>query len=208
APAQHIRPPEDPDQPEPLARVYKLGVWYDTESFFDQRLDNTGLSLADPASTGEPQPHAGDHGFYTVIDQMIWKKPNTEAQGVGLFVRVMQAPQGRNLADLYVGGGISWKGMVPSRSGDEAGLAVSHVGIGAAAVHLGENAIFFTGFGTPVSPGETILEATYRARLTPWLKLQPDVQYVVNPGAGIASTESPAPLKNALVFGVRVTVDF
>ena len=199
--------------PEILARygqpgTYKIGAWYASGAFLDPLRDTTGLSLADPASTGEPQLHAGDHGFYAVIDQMIWKKPNTEAQGVGLFVRVMQAPQDRNLADLYVGGGISWKGLVPTRSHDEAGLAVSHVGIGAAAVHLGENAIFFTGFGTPVSPGETILEATYRARLTPWLELQPDLQYVVNPGAGVPSTESPAPLKNALIFGVRVTVDF
>jgi porin len=31
------------DQAEPLARVYKLGIWYNTESFFDQHLDNTGL---------------------------------------------------------------------------------------------------------------------------------------------------------------------
>ena len=42
------------DQAEPLARIYKLGFWYDTESFADQQFDNTGLSLANPASTGIP----------------------------------------------------------------------------------------------------------------------------------------------------------
>ena len=42
------------DQAEPLARTYKLGFWYDTESFADQRFDNTGLSLANPASNGIP----------------------------------------------------------------------------------------------------------------------------------------------------------
>ena len=41
-----------PGRAQPLARIYRLGVWYDTENFADQRFDNTGLSLADPASNG------------------------------------------------------------------------------------------------------------------------------------------------------------
>ena len=35
-----------------LPGTYKLGAWYDTGAFPDQRFDTTGLSLADPASTG------------------------------------------------------------------------------------------------------------------------------------------------------------
>ena len=49
------------DQAEPLARVYKLGFWYDTEQFADQQIDNTGLSLANPASTGIPKTHRGNY---------------------------------------------------------------------------------------------------------------------------------------------------
>ena len=36
----------------PLPRVYKFGVWHDTAKFDDQRFDNAGMSLADPASAG------------------------------------------------------------------------------------------------------------------------------------------------------------
>ncbi|HEY1300453.1 MAG TPA: carbohydrate porin, partial [Stellaceae bacterium] len=186
--------------------TYKLGVWYASGPFADPLHDASGLSLANPASSGRAQLRAGDHGFYAVIDQMVWNKPNTEAQGVGLFLRIMQAPADRNLVDFYVGGGVNWKGPLPGRSHDAAGLAVTHIGLGAEAVKFAGDAAFFTGFGVPARPGETIVEATYRARLTPWLKLQPDVQYVVNPGAGI--TAAPAPLKNDLIFGIRVTVDF
>jgi carbohydrate-selective porin OprB len=40
--------------------TYKVGVWYNNASFADQRFDNTGLSLADPLSTGIPgDPCAG-----------------------------------------------------------------------------------------------------------------------------------------------------
>ncbi len=36
------------NEEDPLARTYKIGVWYDSESFADQRFDNPGLPLADP----------------------------------------------------------------------------------------------------------------------------------------------------------------
>jgi porin len=188
--------------------TYKFGMWIATGLFADPVDDSAGLPLASPAGTGVPLLHATDHAVYAVIDQMLWHKPNTEAQGLGLFVQVMHAPDDRNLSDFFVEGGLNWKGIIPGRSHDEAGLAVTHAGIGAAAVHFSNDVLFFTGLGAPYSPGETIVEATYRARLTPWLKLQPDLQYVVNPGAGIPSTESLVPLKNALVVGVRATVDF
>ncbi len=188
--------------------TYKLGMWVATGPFADPVQDTVGLPLADPASTGTPLQHATDHAVYAIIDQMIWKKPKTATQGIALFVQIMHAPENRNLSDLFIEGGLDWKGIIPGRSHDAAGLAVTHAGIGAAAVRFSQDAVFFTGFGTPYSPGETIVEATYRARLTPWLKVQPDLQYVVNPGAGIPSTQSPVPLKNDLIFGVRVTVDF
>jgi len=53
--------------------------------------------------------------------------------------------------------------------------------------------------GEPVERRETALELTYRAQVTPWLAVQPDVQYVINPGA------DPA-LRSALVAGVRFEV--
>lgn len=50
--------------------------------------------------------------------------------------------------------------------------------------------------GRAVERRETALELTYRVGLTPWLTVQPDLQYVINPGADPAR-------KDALVAGVR-----
>lgn len=191
-----------------LPATYKLGMWVATGPFADPLTGADGLSLANPASAGQPLQHTTDRGFYAVIDQMIWKKPNTETQGIGLFAQVMHAPQDRNLSDLFVDGGLNWKGVVPGRSHDAAGLAVTYAGISGAKRRYGEDAILYTGSGAPYSPGETIVEATYRARLTPWFKVQPDLQFVINPRAGIPVAPSAQPLKNALVLGVRATVDF
>ena len=50
-------------------------------------------------------------------------------------------------------------------------------------------------------PGyEMLLEATYQMELTPWLTLQPDVQYVIHP--------SGADIPNARVLGAQATVSF
>lgn len=191
-----------------LPGTYKLGAWIATGPFPDPLHDEDGLSLANPASSGIPRLHSPDYAVYAILNQMLWHKPNTQEQGVGVFLQIMHAPDDRNLSDLFIEGGVNWKGPLPGRSHDQAGIALTYAGIGAAARHFSQDVVFFSGLGTPYAQGEPIIEATYRARLTQWLKVQPDLQYVINPGAGIPTPQNPAPLKNALVVGVRVTVNF
>jgi porin len=50
--------------------------------------------------------------------------------------------------------------------------------------------------GSTFEAHETAIELTYRMQATPWLALQPDVQYIVNPGT------DPS-LDNAWVVGLR-----
>ncbi len=62
---------------------------------------------------------------------------------------------------------------------------------------------------TPTRRAETFLEATYMAQITPWWQVQPDIQYFVDPGAGIANPNDLAQkIKNELVFGLRTNVTF
>jgi porin len=191
-----------------MPATYKIGAWVATGSLADPLHDTSGLSLANPASTGLPLEHATDHAFYAVIDQTLWKTPKTDAQEIGIFLQAMVAPADRNLSDLFLDGGVNWKGPIAGRSNDVAGLAVTFAGIGANARQFSEDLVDYTGRGVPYDRGETVLEATYRAVLAPWLNLQPDMQYVFNPGAGIPTVQSPRPLKNALIFGVRATINF
>ncbi len=55
--------------------------------------------------------------------------------------------------------------------------------------------------GTPAADAETNIELTYRAPVTSWLTLQPDLQYVVDPGT--SST-----LDDAFVAGLRFEIAF
>ncbi len=191
-----------------MPATYKLGAWVATGPFADPLHDTAGLSLADPASTGIPLLHATNHAVYAVADQRVWKKPDTDTQGISIFLQAMIAPEDRNLSNLFIAGGVNSKGPIPGRPKDAAGLALTYAGIGAGARHFSSDLIFHTGTGTLYRRGETVIEATYRARLAPWLYAQPDVQFVVNPGAGIPTAQSAVPLKNDLIFGVRMTVNW
>lgn len=188
--------------------TYKLGAWFATGPFTDELRDTHGLSLANPASNGIPAVHSGDYAIYGIINQMLWRKPNTMTQGIGYFLEIMHTPDDRNLSDWFIEAGLNWTGPLPGRSHDQAAIAVTYAGIGAAARQFSRDVVFYSGLGTPYAQGEPIIEATYHLRLTPWVKVQPDLQYVINPGAGVPTPQNPTRLKNALVVGMRMTVNF
>jgi porin len=77
------------------------------------------------------------------------------------------------------------------------------------AADLDRDTGFYTGYAYPVRSGETFIEATYQFQLTAWLQLQPDFQYVFNPGGGIANPNRPGqPVKDEAVIGLRINVLF
>ena len=78
---------------------------------------------------------------------------------------------------------------------------MSYLGISPAARDFSRDLVAFGRAGTPYATNETVLEATYQTPVTDWLTLQPDAQYVFNPGAGIVGPFGNRPLPNALVIG-------
>jgi porin len=197
--------------PQPLAGLYKIGAWYDSESFADLRYDNTGLSLAAPASTGSAAGHRGDYGFYAVADQVIYRWSDDPGRNVNVFLRPSIAPQqDRNLISFSLNAGLTTHGLFPGRNDDTFGLAAGFAELsdGARGFSL-DSASYNPGVFTPVRRNETILEATYQYQVTQWCQLQPDIQYVFNPGGGIANPNDPTQkLKNETVIGARANITF
>jgi porin len=52
-----------------------------------------------------------------------------------------------------------------------------------------------------------VIEPTDQAPLTPWRMLQPDLQYIINPGGGVLNPDG-SPRRNALVVGLRSLLNF
>jgi porin len=201
----------DPDQPEPLARTYKLGLYYDTQSFADLRFDNQGLSLASPASNGVPLNHHGDVGIYAVADQLVWVDKQEGNRTVNLFARVLGAPQpDRNLVTFSANAGVTIHEPFPHRADDTLAIGLGFAKVSGSAAALDKAAAYYNpGTYVPRRGSETFIEATYQYQLTPWCQLQPDVQYVFTPGGGIANPASPAQrVGNELVLGLRTNILF
>jgi len=197
------------DQNEPLARVYKIGFWYDTERFNDVRYDNMGLSLASPLSTGIPQQHRGDYSIYAVADQLVWVDPNEADRTINLFARAMGTPQtNRNLIDVSLNFGMTFHEPFLHRDDDTFGIGMGFAQVSPQVAGLDQDTAFYTGAFTPTRTNEVFLEVTYQYSVAPWLQLQPDFQYVFNPGGGIANTNGTGQVKNEAVLGVRTNILF
>jgi porin len=197
---------------QPLGRTYRLGFWYDTENFADQQYDNTGLSLANPKSTGIAANHSGDYAFYAVMDQMIWRDPADEDgdRAINFFTRAMGTPeQDRNLIAFSLNAGFTFHEPIMHRDDDTCGLAMGYAKVSNRASDFDRDTSLFTGAYTPIRGSETFIEATYQYQFTSWWQLQPDLQYVFNPGGGIVNPNSPGQrIKDEIVIGLRMNVLF
>jgi porin len=200
-------------QPESQAQLsdIKLGGWYHTADFPDLRRDTSGRSLADPTSDGIATTHRGSFGLYLIVDKMLWEPADAGARGLAGFLRVGGTAGDRNLINLEVDAGLTYKGLFSGRESDLLGIAASYGRIGGGARALSRDAVLFTGVRQPIRDYEGVLELTYQLSVAPWWVLQPDLQAIFHPGGRIAAPP-PAPLgtpiPNALVLGLRSTITF
>ena len=198
--------------PEAHARVlpgiYKIGALYHAGVFEDQVRDSLGHSLADPTSSGIARRYRGNYAIYGLIDQMLWRVPGTNDQGLSAFGLVMAGPDARNRENIFLVGGIYWKGLIAGRSHDVFGLAIAYARTSNALRRLGAETASITGMPNNIRQHETVIEVTYLYQITPWWSLQPDLQGVFNPGAALASSLQIPPRKPSLAVGARTKIDF
>lgn len=196
-------------KPAGLPGIYKLGVWYATADYADQRLGvnavGAPVSLADPASVG-PLNRRGNWGVYGVADQTVWQGA---ASSVNLFMRAGATPDDRNLLSFYVDGRVGIKGPFAGRADDLMTFGFAYARIGASARALDGDTLAFAGPPYPIRDHELVFELSYQAQVAPWWVVQPDIQYIVHPGGNVPHPADPTrTVGDALVFGLRSTIKF
>jgi porin len=193
------------------AGLYKLGAWYDSLSFADERYNLLGQPLADPAADPTARSHRGDFGLYGVADQIVWRGSEKE-RSLSLFLRPTLAPQSdRNLVTFGVNGGLVLHDPLPGRKDDTAGIGFGLVKLSDAAIGFStDSAAFNPGVFTPERSYESVIEAFYQYQVTPYAQIQPSVQYIHNPGGGgLVDPQNPnSMVGDALVGGLRINVTF
>jgi porin len=194
-----------------LPGTYRLGFWYDTAEFPDQAYGTDGLSLAGPASNGIAEEHRGNFSLYGIFDQVVYQPDPSAARAVSIFARAMGAPGDRNLISFSLNSGVTLKAPFEGRDGDIVGLGMGYGLLSSGARTFDEAAAAYAAPGvlSPIRSSETFIEAFYQIQLAQWWQLQPDFQYIFNPGGGVVNSLNPTQLvHDEAVFGMRATLSF
>lgn len=140
---------------------------------------------------GDPERLTGNAGVYAFVEGALLARG---ARSISGYARTGVADGRVNPFGSFHGGGLVGDGWVPGRPDDRiaAGFAI--------AVPSRYSARALRAQGVETFP-ELAFEFTWLARVTPWLTLQPDVQFVANPGAVAGG-------RTAAVFGVRTIVNY
>lgn len=179
---------------------YKAGFYYHGGTFRDYYSDVNGSSAA---ITGLPaKKHIGNYGLYFHADQMIYRKPGTKCnEGITPFVVVTLAPDSINKFPFFIDGGFVWKGSVPTRKHDVLAIGFAYGKYSSDLAHYERDNQEVNGSATPIQSYELAFDFSYKVQITPWMFLQPDMQYIVNPSGGHN-------IDNAVVVGTRFGLTF
>jgi porin len=134
--------------------------------------------------------HKRNHGTYVLAERTLYSEKDHPSQGLAGFMRFGTASESVNQVDWTASFGLRYQGLIPGRNDDISGIAVTvnHEGDRFRRANGGDSA-------------ETDWEMTYRMQIRPWMALQPNLQYIINPGMDKA-------LENVWVVGLRTEVDF
>ncbi len=148
-----------------------LGSWGFTAPFATHRYPET-LS-------------ASNRSAYLSLEKVFLREEDDPAQGLAGYLRLGAAEGQVNRIETFVGAGLVYTGAFSGREHDRLGLALN-------SGFAGEDFLASDNFDTH----ETALELAYAFAVSENFSLQPDLQYIINPGFD-------PELKPSLVLGLR-----
>lgn len=128
-----------------------------------------------------------NYGIYAGFEQKLINRFEDNSGGLSMFGQFGYARNSINDVPYYGGGGFIFKGITKKRKDDSIGLAFGWHQFDRQ-LHKLEN-----------KTSEKVIELFYKIKLTEFLYIQPDIQYIIKPNG----TD-----KNALVFGIRSCIVF
>jgi porin len=166
--------------------IYKLGFNGDSSAIY-----------FNPATNRE---YRGDFNAYLTIEKTVYHPLAPDGglamkKGLDLLFEFVDAPGDRNSIQYEATAGGRYTGLIPGRDLDKVGFGLIYSSNGSAFSQASEQA------GRPGLGGETTVELDYQCNPAPWLSIQGDVQYIIDPGGNNSRD-------NILVVGLRTIVRF
>ena len=173
---------------------YKAGAWYDHSSYTDYK--TVGYSTS-------AQMKQGNWGFYGMFDQVLvpFGEPASN-RGFGIFGSALISPdQQVSQMPYFFTGGVACRGLAESRPKDIIGLGAVFGEFSGDLRGAQEREQLMTP-GVGIQKNESVIELTYRfSSANGSVFVQPDLQYVVQPGG-------TGQIGNAFVMGCQIGVNF
>lgn len=137
-----------------------------------------------------PDTRPDNWSIYYNFDQYVYTEPDDPEQGWGVFGRFGLAPSDANAFEEFYSLGLGGKGPVPGRDKDAWGVGYYLADTSGSLDSL---------LGTHSEQG---IELFYNIEVTPWLRITPDLQIIIDPGAGYRDRQT------AIVYGLRAQMSF
>lgn len=172
-----------------IAGTYKskisVGFWMYSKNYLAERYGEPSLEAA-----GIKDRSSYDKGIYVLSD--IGYKPEflKSYQSLHFFFRMGITDNEVSRFKTYIGGGITYKGVFEDDPNGVLGISIASV----------QDSKVYQRLRSPVDTYEAAVEVTYLTNVIPWLNVQPNVHYIINPGSGQVK------LDNAWVIGLRTEI--
>jgi porin len=188
--------------------VIRAGFWLHFDRFADLRFDAAGRSLAAAGPGAQGLRHRGNAGLYGIVDVGLWRPRSDPARGARGFLRASFSPPDRNAIDLYADGGLAMTGPLRSRPADVLGIGFGIARISPALRSLARDYRRLTGAAGVRPDYEAVVELSYQLQIDGTISVQPNVQYIIHPGARLPSSGIGVATPDALLVGLRTSARF
>jgi len=178
---KNFTPATDAMAPHGLPGHYWMGGYYSTWTY---------------PQFGSTQGQPGAYGLYWHFDQMLYRMSPYKDTGLTAWSAFVLCPQ-QNTAKVpfQYNGGLVYTGMIPCRPRDISIFGVAYGNFSSNYAQANQTAL--GGYATY----ELVYELGYRVNMTKFAYIQPDLQWVINPGGS-------GNIPNALVLGAQIGVTF
>jgi porin len=134
----------------------------------------------------------GNYGAYVIIDRELLSISHFKEKELSAFLQLGWAPEEYNFNCLYVGFGLNYSGKFFNNRMHAIGAGIAYGKVCTKNLNV---------FSDDYSSHETSIELTYSAQITDNITIQPDLQYIINPGALEI-------LNNMLIGLLRIDIGF
>ena len=173
---------------------YKVGGYYHSGDFHNVSRDVNGDNRFTTGLAG--RSFSGNNGYYTLLDQMLYReKPEAEQGLYGFFVFILAPDQRHNVFPYFTSAGLVYQGLLDFRPDDKTALGIANGWFSDKIRNAQHRA------GVEKQSTETILELNHQIQITPAIYVRPDLQYVIKPN-GFSDID------DALVIGFEAGITF